>query len=298
MNNCTVEQGIKQFDFKMIDDLKQDHNPFILLTGQRHSGKGILMRELIIHLDKKFKYERAFAFSLTDHLYDDWEGGLPFLDNKDIFDTLDPLKQIIDIRKSSITTGKISGEHPESRKDLRESDNKAPKKKKKIGNLLLIFNDIYGLNETINGKTRLVKNSNSIETLATLARHYKITCIVSVQRAKSMVSKLMRSNSDISFIWSPKSSEELDLIRGEYLGLCKSKQLREMVFNNIFSIPHACMVVLNYKTGVTQIEEYVFSYVAPYPAKKYKMLYTKKKKKILRAKKKLKDRNAPQEFNY
>ena len=295
MKNCTVEQGIKDFDFSMIDDLK--HNGFILLSGQRASGKGILMRELVIHLDKKFKYERAFAFSLTDHLYDGWEGGLPFMDKKDIFDTLDPLHQIIEIRKQTIATGQIPSEHPQSRKDLRESTSGTPKKKKKIGNILLIFNDIYGMTETIDGKKRLVKNASSIETLATLARHYKITCVVAVQRAKSMVSKLMRSNSDLTFIWSPKSVDELDMIRSEYLGLCKSKQLREMVFNDIFTIPHACMVVMGYKTGITKIEEYVFKYVAPYPAKKYRMLYTKKKKKILRAKKKM-QKNEPQDFNY
>ena len=296
--NSNKTQHINNFNFSMIDDLKEDHNPFILLSGQRHSGKGILMRELIIHLDKKFKYERAFAFSLTDHLYDGWEGGLPFMNNSDIFDTLDPLHKIVEIRKKTIATGQIPTKTPQSRKDLREDTKEMPKKKK-IGNILLIFNDIYGMSETVDGKKRLVKNSSSIETLATLARHYKITCILAVQRAKSMVSKLMRSNSDLTFIWSPKSVDELDMIRSEYLGLCKSKDLRQMVFNDIFSIPHACMVVLGYKTGVTKIEQYVYKYVAPYPPKKYKMLYIKKMKQKLKIKKKMqKKQQQQQDFNY
>ena len=39
---------------------KLTHHPFILTIGQRHSGKNILLNELIYCLDKKFKYENIF----------------------------------------------------------------------------------------------------------------------------------------------------------------------------------------------------------------------------------------------
>ena len=41
------------------------HHPMCLLIGQRHSGKNILMNELIFELDRKFKYDHIFLFSAT-----------------------------------------------------------------------------------------------------------------------------------------------------------------------------------------------------------------------------------------
>ena len=47
-------KNLKQFDLhKGVQSLT--HHPSILLIGQRHSGKNILMNELIYELDNKFK---------------------------------------------------------------------------------------------------------------------------------------------------------------------------------------------------------------------------------------------------
>ena len=55
LESFDMEEGIK----------KLTHHPFILTIGQRHSGKNIMMNELIYHLDRKFKYEHIFLFSAT-----------------------------------------------------------------------------------------------------------------------------------------------------------------------------------------------------------------------------------------
>lgn len=279
---------IQEFDWAQLDDM--DHNPSIILSGQRHSGKNVLMQELIYRLDRKFKYQRIFAFSMTDHI----TNGLPFMRTEDIFQDLSNLSKIINIRRKNIedNAGIPEQIHPESRKDIRGQEVRGiktsiEKKDKKIGNILIILNDIQGMMETKGGTTRLVKQSKSLEELYVMGRHFKISVIQSVQRAKSMVSKLQRANADMTFIWTPKSWDECLMVKNEYLGLCGQRQDRDAVFSSVFGKPYASLVVLGYKPGVISVDQYVYWYIAPYPERRWKAKYLKKFAKYKPSKRKV-----------
>lgn len=251
--------NINDFNYSMLDDLK--HCPAIILTSARAGGKSFLLQSLMKYLDGNKKigsFSHIFAFSQTDK----YTGQLSFMRQEHIFDDLDNLQEIVQTRIESDTP------------------------QKELSNICLIFNDIYGMRE--NGK--LVKNSDSLGYLFSLCRHRNCTVIALVQR-NTMLSPLIRMNADITFIWTPKSTNEKIKIKEEYLGLAKNKKETDILFESIFNgTPYQCMVVLSYKQGVTKIDEYCYKFVAPEQKKwKSKSLKQNGKPRIKKQKKLLKN---------
>ena len=228
------------FDFEGLD-----HMPAIIVSGKRHSGKNIFINELVMKLDEKFKFKRMFAFSQTAT----FANSFPFMRQEDIFDSMDNLRKIVDIRRSTLSKDPV----------------------------LLILDDVQGMTETDSrGKVKMFKNAQSLETLFTLARHYSISLIVSVQRARSMMSKLQRSNADLTILFAPKSHDEMYNIKCEYLGLCKSKQEQNALFDSVFNKQYCCLVVESWRSGCTSMNEYCKWCVAPYPVSKFTAKYVRR----------------------
>ena len=248
------------FDFEGLD-----HMPAIIVSGKRHSGKNIIINELVLKLDEKFKFKRMFAFSQTAK----FANSFPFMREKDIFNSMDNLSKIVEIRRKTL------------KKDP----------------LLLILDDVQGMTETDSrGKVKLFKNAQSLETLFTLARHYSIALIVSVQRARSMMSKLQRSNADLTILFAPKSHEEMYNIKCEYLGLCKSKQEQNDLFDSVFNKQYCCLVVEGWRSGVTSMNEYCKWCVAPFPVNKFTAKYVRQMKR--RHQRERKQQREEEEKNY
>ena len=189
-----------------------------------------------------------FAFSQTAT----FAKSFPFMREEDIFDSMDNLKKIVEIRKKTL-------------------------KKEPV---LLILDDVQGMTETDSrGKVKLFKNAQSLETLFTLARHYHISLIVSVQRARSMMSKLQRSNADLTILFSPKSHDEMYNIKCEYLGLCKSKQEQNELFDSVFNKEFCCLVVESWRSGCTRMDQYCKWCVAPFPVNTFTAKYVQAMKR-------------------
>lgn len=237
---------LSEFTFDFQD---MEHLPSIIVSGRRHAGKNVFINELVYHLDQRFKFERIFCFSQTASFND----SMHFIRKEDIFDTMDNLKKIVEIRKQTLS--------------------KKP--------VLIICDDVQGMTEISSrtGKPRAFKNSEQLEVLFTLARHYSISVLVSVQRAKSMCSKLMRSNADITVLFTSSSHDEMYSLKQEYLGLCKSKQEQNAIFDSVFSKPFCCMVVESWRSGIVSTHEYCKRCIAPYPVRKYKCRYVSKMKR-------------------
>ena len=63
-------------EFKIDESIMEiSHHPYITIIGQRHSGKGVLINELVYWLDRRFKYEHIFCFSQTSKM----TGAFPFM---------------------------------------------------------------------------------------------------------------------------------------------------------------------------------------------------------------------------
>ncbi len=247
--------GLKQFNMKEgIQSLT--HHPMCLLIGQRHSGKNILMNELIFELDNKFKYEHIFLFSATGRMNykDTWN----FMREETIYDSLDKLKEIIRIRKESMS--------------------KSP--------VLLIFDDIAGMTSMgANGKRKNVKYNEELDFLSTTARHFSFSVIVSIQN-RVLCSRTLRTNCSLSFLFPAKSNDDCKTIRNEYLGLCKSNAEAQNIYDSVYSKPFNTLVVEGYKSGVITIDDYVSQYIAPHPIRKFKTKSLKKIKSSQRKKQK------------
>ena len=229
------------------------HHPMCLLIGQRHSGKNILMNELIFELDRKFKYDHIFLFSATGKM--NYKETWSFMREETIYDTLDPLKQIIKLRKESMS--------------------KSP--------VLLIFDDIAGMTSMgANGKRKNVKYNEELDFLSTTARHFSFSVLVSIQN-RVLCSRTLRTNCSLSFLFPAKSNDDCKTIRNEYLGLCKSNTEAQNIYDSVYSKPFNTLVVEGYKSGVISINDYVSQYIAPFPIRKWK---SKSLKKIKNAKRK------------
>lgn len=242
-------------EFNMEESIMEiSHHPYITIIGQRHSGKGVLINELVYYLDKRFKYDNIFCFSQTAKM----TGALAFMPQNFIFNTLDNLKTIIDIRK--------------------ESGSKSP--------LLLIFDDIASMTSMgANGKRKNIRYNETLEFLSTTARHYNISVVLSIQN-RVLCSKTCRNNSSYSFVFTPKSHDDMKTIKNEYLGLCKSKDEATIIFDSVFREAYKCLVVEGHKSGVISVYEYCKWYIAPFPLRKYKTKALRKMKKKIKDKKK------------
>lgn len=259
-NNALVskkpKEGLGQFDMPgAVAAL--EHSPMVTIIGQRTSGKMVIMNELIFHLDKKFKYEEIMIFSQTAKM----NGDFPFAKPDYVFDTLDALPKIIQARKES-----GSKKH-----------------------ILLIFDDVAGMTSMgANGKRKTIKYNEELDFLSTTARHYHFSVIVSVQN-RVMVSKVLRNNSSLSFIFTPKSRDDTQNIHNEYLGLARSRNEAQAIFDSVYSKPFNTLVVEGYKSGVRNVTDYVSEYIAPFPLRKYKTHSLRKaKREQSKAKKKKK----------
>jgi len=250
MNN--PDEDIKQSElriFNMKDGISAlTHHPSILLIGQRHSGKNILLNELIYELDSKFKYEYIFLFSATGLM--NYKEAWSFMREDCIFDTLDNLKQII--------------------KERKESGSKKP--------VLLLFDDIAGMTCVgTNGKRKSVKYNEELDFLSCTARHFHFTVVVSIQN-RVLCSRTLRTNCSLSFLFPAKSHDDTATIKNEYLGLCRTRKESENIYDSVFSKPFNTLCVEGYKSGCIKIDDYVSQYLAPFPIRKFKSKSLKKMK--------------------
>lgn len=242
--------NIEKFNYEMLDECK--HAPAIILASSRGGGKSVLLKSLMQYLDKRFKFSHIFAFSQTDKI----ANGLPFMRQDHIFNNLDNLKGILETR----------------------IDNPTPIEK--LPYICCIFNDIASLRE----EGRSIKNSESLEQIYSLGRHRRIVCCTLVQKL-TMINPLIRLNSDATFLWVAKSHIVKQKIKDQYLGLAKNKKESEAIYEQVFNgTPYNCMVVLQFKQGVTSLKDYIYEFVAPFPAPKWKSKslknINKKEKKI------------------
>lgn len=247
---------IKKFDYNMIDECK--HAPAIILASSRGGGKSVLLKSLMQYLDKRFKFSHIFAYSQTDKI----ANGLPFMRQDHIFDNLDNLREIMDRRLNN------------------------PTPIEKLPYICFIFNDIASLRE--NGRS--IKNSESLEKLYSLMRHGRGVVVTLVQKL-TMINPLIRQNSDLTFLWVAKSHIVKQKIKDEYLGLAKNKKESEEIYEQIFNgTPYNAMVVLQFKQGITKLNEYIYEFVAPFPAPKWKSKSLKNiNKKVRKINKKLEE---------
>lgn len=233
----TSIKEVEEFSFEnSMEELT--HHPYITIIGQRFSGKSVLIAELVYHLDKKFKYDNIFCFSQTAKM----SGSFSFMRQDCIFDTLDNLKKIVEIRK--------------------KSQSKSP--------TLLLFDDIAGMtSQGANGKRKNIRYNETLEFLSTTARHFNFSIILSIQN-RVLCSKTCRNNSSFSFIFTPKSHDDTTCIKNEYLGLCRSKEESNALFDSVYGTAFKSLVVEGWKSGVIDIYDYVKWYIAPYPERKFK----------------------------
>ncbi len=228
--------NLSTFNYDMLDDLK--YNPSIVLCSARGGGKSYLLETLMMKLNKKFKYSHIFGFSMTDRATGQMKNFIP--DNF-IFDTLNPLQEIMDTRLNS----------------------DVPIKER--SNICIILNDISGLREqnTYNKYSRSIKNSGNLERLFTLGRHQLRATIVVLCQGLQMCSPLVRLNTDITFFWVSKSAVVRKAITEQYLGLVPKKEALQ-IYHDVFNgTPYMCLVICSFMQGTTSLEQFCFKFLAP-----------------------------------
>jgi hypothetical protein len=252
------EQPVERKDFRLQNfDLHKglhdiDHAPYIVLIAPRHSGKSVAISSIVEMLDKKWKYSNCFCFSQTAKM----TKAFPFMKQENIFNSLDPLDQIIEIRKRSYEEGKNKKDH-----------------------VLIILDDISNLSSKSKktGKQKNVRYSESLDFASTTGRHYNLHFILALQ-SRSQASKTQRQNASMTFLWIPKSMTDRKMITDEYLGLLRDKTEKEETFQELYSVPYQALVVAGYKNGCTCLSDYCSKVVFPYPVPKFKMKHTKKRR--------------------
>lgn len=136
-----------------------------------------------------------------------------------------------------------------------------------------------------NGKRKNVKYNEELDFLSTTARHFSFSVIVSIQN-RVLCSRTLRTNSSLTFLFPAKSRDDCVCIKNEYLGLAKTKDEVQRIYDNVYSKPYNMLVVEGYKSGVISVNDYVSQYTAPFPVRKFKSFSFKKTKRIKKKKEK------------
>ena len=140
-----------------IDELDFNQNSMILLASKRMSGKTVMVKGLIKYFLDRYDFDIIIMFSDTARFTKDYD----FIDENLIFKTdemEDKIKKILQIQEKNI-------------------------KKNKLVNILVILDDV-----------KVHSRSKELINIATLGRHLKITCILSSQYPKQLVSSSIRNN--------------------------------------------------------------------------------------------------------
>lgn len=228
--------SIEEFSYDVLDSLK--YNGSFILCSQRGGGKSFLLDSLMKYLDKKLKFSHIFAFSQTDLVTRQMSNFVP---DDFIFDSLEPLKKIIDTRL-------------ESKTPIEERSN-----------ICIILNDISGLREqnSYNKNSKSIKNSGNLEKLFSLGRHQLRCTTILLLQSLVMVTPLIRYNTDCTFFWTPKSSIVRKKITDEYLGLVTRKEAIK-VYEDVFDgTPYQALVINSWIQGTTKLNQFVFKFLAP-----------------------------------
>lgn len=143
-----------------IEDLDVKQHSFILIASKRCSGKSVLVRNLVKHLLDLYEYSAILLFSETAELNKDYN----FIDKSFIYKTSqieEKLNKLLKIQERNV----------KNNKDI---------------NILIILDDV-----------QIHSNKNKeLINVSTLGRHYKITCILSLQYPKQLCSSSIRNNLD------------------------------------------------------------------------------------------------------
>ena len=140
-----------------IDELDFRQHSMILLASKRMSGKTIMVQNLIKYFLNKYDFDIILMISDTARFTKDYD----FIDKDLIFKTdemEDKISKILKIQEKNI-------------------------KNNKLVNILLILDDV-----------KVHSKSKELINVATLGRHLKITCILSSQYPKQLVSSSIRNN--------------------------------------------------------------------------------------------------------
>ena len=145
-----------------INDLDIKQHSFILLTSKRASGKTVLLLDLIKNLCDKYEYDFIVMFSESAKFLKEYD----FLDKSFIYRTEemeDKLKKILQIQERN-------------------------RMRKKQINGLIILDDV-----------KIHHKSKELINLASMGRHFYLTCLLSTQYPKQLTSSSVRNNLDYIF---------------------------------------------------------------------------------------------------
>ncbi len=140
-----------------VNELEFKQHSFVLLASKRMSGKTVMVQNLIKYFLDKYDFDTILMISDTAKFTKDYD----FIDKDLIFKTdemEDKIKKILQIQEKNIN-------------------------KNKNVNILLILDDV-----------KVHSKSKELINVATLGRHLKITCILSSQYPKQLVSSSIRNN--------------------------------------------------------------------------------------------------------
>jgi len=152
-----------------IEDLDIKLHSFIVIASKRASGKTILCKNIIKNLIDNNDIHHILIYSKTCQFNGDYD----FIDKKYMYDyenCEEHIKNVMNYQKEKIKKNNIS------------------KNPKNIENILMIFDDV-----------NVTKKNYELINLSTLARHFKITVILSIQYPKGLLSSSIRGNINYLF---------------------------------------------------------------------------------------------------
>ena len=185
-----------------IADLKFAKNSFILLASKRRSGKSVLCKDILLNIINNDDISFVVLFSQTSKLNEDYD----FIPEKFRFkhDQMETeIQNIISFQEKKILEYK-----------------KKKKNKKKQIHGIIILDDI-----------KINSRSNELIYMATMARHYNIAVILSVQFPKKIVDTSIRSNLDYCFV-NELSYEGMEAIHKSIQIPYSLKEFRSYIYNN------------------------------------------------------------------
>lgn len=208
-----------------VDDIFPQTAFLIILSGERGSGKTVLIQALVRMYVPSMQY--VFIFSPTQDLTDDYD----FIKENKFFGKEQQVQTVFKFNDINTFAGTIQS-IIEKQKVLLRSYERAD-----CPNILLVLDDV------LEQPNKLIdRRSGIIEKLAYSGRHYKVSCILATQLFRA-VSNGIRSNASLFIIYSATNLQELAKVMEEFVLKSERKQVTEVIAR-IFDEPYVFITMV------------------------------------------------------
>ena len=206
------------------------------VLGRRHSGKSVLMKELMFHTRHRFPLVIVMTGTKFNRWYEGWT----------------PPGCVMDGYKEAVVEKLLARQ-----RRILDTNRTLPPTEHTNPNVLLVLDDVVGEREA--------QGSHVLQQIFTTGRHLHVTIVLATQHVTArLYPPALRVNTDLVFVYAQTAEESIDVIAGQWLcGVGTKREGIAHLHAITRSTAYSALVIHARKAGTARtLHEYTCPHVA------------------------------------